>query len=445
MAVKLPEQFINQMQSLLGEKADLFFASLDKIVPISIRQNPYKYTEIQHLIPVSSVNWEPFGSYLQKRPRFANDPLFHAGSYYVQEASSMFLGFIIRQLSNTDKWKLVIDLCAAPGGKSTHILSFLQEDTILLSNELISSRLGALRQNLLRWGRLNALTTSMEVAAMAATGIQADLVLVDAPCSGEGLFRKDPESIHHWSPDQVRSCALRQHQILISAQKLVAEGGYLIYSTCTYNWQENIENLASIDKELFEPVILDIPSTWNVQQIEKNGDIGYQFYPHLIQGEGFFISVFRKKLNKEGSCSNDQKQNWELLPDKNIPNELKNKFLGKNIIVKQENVLYAMPENWKSIARLKLKPLFELGHLVRSDFIPTHGLAMLADQISFYPNIELNLAQAIDYLKRMNFSLEKHYEKGFYFCTYQGVRLGLIKVMPGRINNYYPNEWRILK
>ena len=237
------------------------------------------------------VPWHPQGYYLNERPSFTLDPVFQAGGYYVQEASSMFVAEAVRQTMDTSKPLRVLDLCAAPGGKTTTLAAELTENSFLMANEVIKSRIPALKENLLKWGFTNYVVTNHDPETMAELEGFFDVVLVDAPCSGEGLFRKDDEAAKEWSVQHVELCSARQKRILKAAAFLVAPNGVLVYSTCTYNAQENDENVAYITKitEL-ERIDLSLPTEFGIQATQG----GAQFYPHKLKGEGFYLAVFRQ-------------------------------------------------------------------------------------------------------------------------------------------------------
>ncbi|MBK8846684.1 MAG: RsmB/NOP family class I SAM-dependent RNA methyltransferase [Bacteroidetes bacterium] len=213
---------------------------LDGAVPVSVRVNANK-----HAVPPSEdcVAWCKYGYYLPQRPKFTLDPHFHQGRYYVQEASSMFIGYVVNALKLNEKPITVLDACAAPGGKSTLLLDYLHAESILISNEVIASRTGSLQYNMAKWGNMNSIVTQSSIESFAEAGELFELILLDAPCSGEGMFRKDKEALHYWSEESVKLNAARQKKLLTDAWQLLKPGGYIIYSTCTYNTYENEENI----------------------------------------------------------------------------------------------------------------------------------------------------------------------------------------------------------
>ena len=238
----LHSAFLRQMQEILPEDNSSFIEAINGEVPISVRINPYKNSQLD--LPFDQpIPWTSEGHYLKKRPVFTLDPSFHAGAYYVQEASSMFIEQAIKQLVDLDGTVRALDLCAAPGGKSTLVSSLLNEESLLVSNEVIGSRYKILIENMHKWGNSNQLIINHDVKDLGHLNGFFNLILVDAPCSGEGLFRKDKKARSEWSENNVALCAARQKRILAEASELLAPDGILIYSTCTYNEHENEQML----------------------------------------------------------------------------------------------------------------------------------------------------------------------------------------------------------
>ena len=292
--IQLPIAFKERLLHQLGEQAYLEFeAALNTETPVSFRINKQKLnTELNY----SKVSWCSTGYYLPERPLFVSDPLWHAGAYYVQEASSMVLeqAFAkIREVIDTDL--RVLDLCAAPGGKSTHLSSLLNDNDILLSNEVIQTRVSVLKENLLKWGFPNTIICNNDSRDFSQLGEIFDVVVVDAPCSGEGLFRKDPNATEQWTVDNVQTCELRQKRILQEIVKCVKEGGFIIYSTCTYNPGENEAQIEYLEQNGFKSVPF---------HFENKLESSYQLMPHTHRGEGFFIALLQKTETSGESIDN---------------------------------------------------------------------------------------------------------------------------------------------
>ncbi len=448
MPVSLPEKFISRMRAQLQEEYHLFIEALNEEPPVSIRLNRGRH----FTIPEKSAPcaWEINAFYLKERPSFTYDPNFHSGAYYVQEASSMLIGRVLDML-DMSYWNLIIDLCAAPGGKTTHLLDKCPESVFVLANEVVKTRLGALKHSLIKWGKSNCAVISHSVENIAATGLNADLVLVDAPCSGEGLFRKDNESIKHWSEKNLSICQHRQEDILSHVPVLVKEAGYLIYSTCTFNPYENIEQLNKlVESGYFESLPIDLNQEWGIEKVSGKDAVGYQCYPHRVRGEGFFFSLLKRtgKIFPKSDYKNfHQKSNFKKIGKeilKNLPDAIKQ--MEDQLVIDEENTIHLLPPELQVLQKmLHVKPLFELGSIKGKDFIPAHQLAMLAEFDCLYPKLELSLDQAIQFLKKQDIQLEKDHVKGWHIVTYNTNPLGFVKILDGRINNYYPGSYRILK
>jgi 16S rRNA C967 or C1407 C5-methylase (RsmB/RsmF family)/NOL1/NOP2/fmu family ribosome biogenesis protein len=451
--MNLPEAFITNIKSRLGADYEAFTESLKSESPTSIRLNPLKKSSpsqqekgLGATVATDEVSWHPEAYYLAERPVFTLDPAFHAGAYYVQEASSMFVAEAVKQTVDLSKPLKVLDLCAAPGGKTTLLASLLNENSILVANEVIKGRIGVLKENLEKWGFANYIVSNHDPEEMVNLEEYFDVVLVDAPCSGEGLFRKDPAAINEWSENNVNICSARQKRILQAASMLVAPKGILLYSTCTYNEKENQQNAKWITQVAdFEQVKLNVPSEWNIDET----DGGYQFFPHKVQGEGFFLSVFQKKasipfqnqhpkvkLNKVSNRQIDFVKKYIKNPDDFdyfVKNEGTVIAINKNVIKEFGFVLWALDKRSSG---------FEIGLMKGNDFVPSHSLALSTILNNELPAIELPKEEALKYLKREPFEAENA-PNGWVLVRYEGLNLGWIKVIGDRINNYLPKEWRI--
>ncbi len=397
------------------------------------------------------VPWCPHGCYLPQRPSFTFDPLFHAGTYYVQEASSMFLWEVLRQTvgSQTDGLK-VLDLCAAPGGKSTLLASYFS-DGLVVANEVIRNRAAVLAENITKWGCANTVVTNSDPKNFAALGGYFDVMVVDAPCSGSGLFRKDADAIAEWSEGNVLLCSQRQQRILADAYGALKNNGVLIYSTCSYSKEEDEDITAWVCEELgAETVRLRIDAAWGIVEVGDDGSkaYGYRFYPYLLQGEGFFIAAFVKRGGVEAQHrvqvlqKTTKEETAAIEPFVNSREELFYFRQAENII--------AVPARWKNDVAILQKHLYlrkagvTLGELKGRDMVPNHELAVSLLNSSNVAQIPLSLQQAIQYLQKKDVELS-NLPRGWALATYEGINLGWVKVLPNRINNYYPVEWRILK
>lgn len=435
----LPEQFIERTRQVLNDEYPAFEKALDTVSPTSIRLN----NKTDYKPDGERVNWCESGCYLNERPLFTADPLLHGGAYYVQEASSMFLYQAVKQCF-ADAGR-VLDLCAAPGGKSTLLSQSLPSRSLLVSNEIVRQRAQILAENLTKWGNPNVVVTNNSAGDFAQLKHYFDAVVIDAPCSGEGMFRKDPNSINEWSVDNVMNCVSRQREILNDVWDALKPGGVLVYSTCTYNREENEENVAWICNELGADFIkLNVE---NAAIVETDG--GYRFYPHKVRGEGFFISVMRKE---DGNLHTPK---YKIQPDKNAK-KIESNTLPIQLIQPDNYVFYNIENkiiafnnqqvNELLFIRAKFNCLMagiELFEIKGKDFIPAHQLALLKilDK-STCTSVEVDYETAIAYLKREAISLpEAHI--GYLLITFKGLALGWVKNIGNRCNNLYPQHWRI--
>jgi len=453
----LPPDFIIRTQELLGkEQFDNLIEALKQEPPVSIRINQTKGVE-----PLKSerVNWSQTGYYLPERLSFTFDPVFHAGAYYVQEASSMFLEQVINQY--VEEPVKCLDLCAAPGGKSTHLSSLLPEGSLLISNEVIRSRSHILSENLTKWGNPNTIVTNNDPEEIGRLTHLFDVIVADVPCSGEGMFRKDPESIKEWSVANVNLCASRQRRILHDTWNALKPGGLLIYSTCTYNTEENEENIRYIIEELeAEPLPVAIKEEWNITGPLKYNNPVYRFFPHRTQGEGFFLAVLQKKENEiqtithrvKGKKGKEKKSSGK--PDKQtVFTKDPATFLKdseKFSIETYGNFIRAFPLTHTETYTLLLNHLrivsagIRIGEVKGKDLIPDQALALsTALNRNEFASVELSWKEAIHYLKKEALLLPDSTEKGYILLTFKGFPLGFVKNLGNRANNLYPPEWRI--
>jgi len=427
------------MRTLLGNEYENFIHSLTLPPPVSVRINDKINYQPSHV----QVSWCESGYYLGERPVFTADPYFHAGVYYVQEASSMFLQTVVDQyLSQCTK---VLDLCAAPGGKSTLLSNALQPDALLVSNEVIRGRANVLAENTMKWGSHNVLVTNNQPKDFASLGGFFDAIVVDAPCSGEGMFRKDKGAINEWSEQNVKMCASRQKDILAAVWDALKTDGILVYSTCTFNRAENEENVEWMCRELgAEYLTVDIT---DFDQICET-DAGYRFYPHRVAGEGFFISVVKKTAKAPKPEKNKNKNSISALKNA-LPEYISLKEPEKWHYFQENNFIYALNKvNLESIFVLKnrLNCIYtgiEIGELKGKDIVPSESLA-LSKSIDTCKTIvyDMNLNEAIRYLKRETLTVDS-IEKGYFLVVYNNIPIGWMKNVGNRCNNLYPSEWKI--
>ena len=409
----------------------------------------------QFLSPQSSkIPWSSCGYYLPERPAFIFDPLIHAGAYYVQEASSMFLEQALTQTTDVSKPLRVLDLCAAPGGKSTLLQSLISADSLLVSNEVIKSRAAILEENCIKWGGANVIVTNADPTAFERLQNFFDVIVIDAPCSGSGLFRREQEAIGEWSEQNVELCYQRQQRILAAVLPALKEGGVLIYSTCSYSKEED-ENIGDwlMDTFSVDSLPLAIEASWGIveTQSDKHQAYGYRFFPYKIKGEGFFISCFRRQ---DGGSSTLKPPKKSLL-QKASKNEtgIIQPWLQSSSPVqlwKQKEEILAFPQQLEKELLTIVDNVYvrragiAIGKIAGSDLVPDHALALSTIISPAIVAVTLKKGDALQYLRREEVSLSISH-KGWTLVQFEAYNIGWIKVLPNRINNYYPQSWRILK
>lgn len=420
--------------------------------PVSVRLNSAKPSAV--FPDAEPVPWCATGRYLPQRPVFTLDPLFHAGCYYVQEASSMFLEHALKSSTDLADDLRVLDLCAAPGGKSTLLAGLLSPDSLLVANEVIKPRAGILADNLTRWGALNAFVTNNDPRDFGRLSGFFDLLVVDAPCSGSGLFRKDPGAVAEWSPEAVTLCAQRQRRILSDAWACLREGGLLVYSTCSYSQAENEDQLDWL-AETFAVESLRMPLKPQFGGIvettsDRAGAFGYRFYPDRVRGEGFFLAVFRKISSEKEARFRLEKPR----PSKTARTERDafrpwlNDVDAHAWTQRGEDFFLLNPEHradFEALAQTLYlrKAGVRLGRLAGRELLPDHELALSTALNADSPSLDLDRENALRFLKKEPFEYQAE-TTGWAAVRYEGHALGWAKVLPNRLNNYLPKDWRIL-
>ena len=421
---RLPLAFTDYTRNLFGDELyQTFLKGLDDNPPVSIRLNPFKLSEdtnkINPALTPQPIPWCKEGFWLKTRPNFTFDPLLHAGVYYVQEASSMFLSYVLHYWIKQPV--VALDLCAAPGGKTTCARTSLPAGSLLFSNEPIGKRAQILAENVQKFGHEDVVVTNNYPRDYKKTKLRFDVIIADVPCSGEGMFRKDPQSIEEWSPQNVENCWQLQRSIIADIWDNLKPGGILIYSTCTFNAHEDEENVAWILKE-YDAELLSVPTeeAWNItgslidNPLKDGRDFPvYRFIPGKTCGEGIFMAIIRKR--------------------------------GENDALNSKTTI----DIDKAIAEGR-KRLRILSHGVKEGIqkgktiIPDHTLALSfsADK-SAYPNVEVDYKTAIAYLRHEAIVLTSEAPRGIVLLTYKGYPIGFTKNLGNRANNLYPQEWRI--
>lgn len=445
----LPPALLDDLQQVPGFEQAAFIAAHQQPAPVSVRVHPLKGDLAFDTLP--RVPWCASGRYLAERPVFTLDPAFHAGAYYVQEASSMFLGYLWESVIADRTGLRVLDLCGAPGGKSTLIASLLDEESLLISNEVIRARATILEENMTRWGYANTWVSSNDPREFGRRYPgYFDAMIVDAPCSGSGLFRKDAAAINEWSPDAVALCSARQQRILADVWPALKENGYLFYATCSYSPEEDEQILDWLaDEYELAALTFALPEDWGVVPVTspKHQLSGYRFFPDKVKGEGFFIAVLQKKeasasfyypKYKTGHSKKAEEQAGHLLNNSQFA------FIENDCKEFTAIRPYHQPD-WHLLKEgLYLRKAgVLLGEMTHKDWVPAHDIALSIDRNPNLPVIELSLEQALLYLKKEEVAWPEDLKKGWYIVTYKGNGLGWIKALSNRVNNYLPKHWRI--
>ncbi len=438
----LPLDFIDIMESQMGLELDSFCRSMQQEPVVSVRINDKSDLSLPW---AGRVPWCEDGWYLSERPQFTLDPLLHAGCYYVQEASSMFIEHILNTFLTPDS--IVLDLCAAPGGKSTLISQWLGDEGLLVSNEVVRQRVFILSENIQKWGNGNTVVTHNPARDFGERlPNMFDCVLVDAPCSGEGMFRKDKNAIDEWSLRNVDMCATRQQEILMDVWDTLKPGGLLIYSTCTFNRKEDEDNARFIQDRLGAELLhVPIEKEWGITET-----VGYHFYPHKVRGEGFYVAVFRKheepyqplkirgekKKNAVSVECEEELRTWLSHPE-------------QWALRQEDRFSLAYPMKYKELidflgTRLTcISTGFGVGEMRGKSPSPQHALAMAKDfKAEPFRTVELDTDSALKYLRCEAIALPEQ-PFGVLLLTYNGVPLGFAKNIGNHCNNLYPKEWRI--
>ena len=421
--MQLPKEFEDYTRSLMGEsRYNTFLKGLSEEPLVSIRLNPFKIKEdnvVSDVFKATNIPWCKDGYYLKSRPNFTFDPLFHAGAYYVQEAASMFVSHVLRTLV---KYPVaLLDLCAAPGGKTTCARTAVPEGSLVFSNEPIGKRSQILAENVQKFGHPDVVVTNNYPRDYKRTKLLFDVMIADVPCSGEGMFRKDSQAIEEWSTQNVENCRQLQRSIIADIWDNLKPGGILVYSTCTFNARENEENVAWILKE-YGARLISVPTEkeWNITGtlIENPLSDGqdfpvYRFIPGFTKGEGLFMAIIQK--------------------DGEDVNLIQSADIRADMLIQE--------------ARKKLRILahgVKKGIEKGKQFIPDHSLALsVSADKSSYPTVEVDYKTAVSYLRHEAILLSPDAPKGIVLLTYKGFSIGFAKNLGNRANNLYPQEWRI--
>lgn len=440
----LPEGFVSMIRSYGLPQFDNLPDALESTTPeVSLRINPAKYTA--PFPATDPVPWSGCGFYLPERPAFTLDPMLHQGAYYVQDASSMFISHVAAHLAAGQpvRW---LDACAAPGGKTTAVMAALPQGSVVVANEFVRTRAEILRENVAKWGTANAAVTNCDTSRFSRHTALFDIIAADVPCSGEGMMRKDPEAVAQWSPALINSCADRQRTIISNLWPALRPGGYMVYSTCTFNRAEN-EHIIDWMIDEFGALPVEIPAMpqWNITPGIATTAPCYRFIPGTTRGEGLFLAVVRKP---DGPIPNSRpaKAPKPAKPDKALaqlalwllPDAQVELSLDKDTVTATSTAPAALtlpPE---------LRPATPIATRKGRDFIPTQQLALstlLNPEI--WPRLDVDRLTALSYLRAEALHLPEDTPRGIVLLTYSGLPLGFVKNLGNRANNLYPDPWRI--
>ena len=458
--MQLPEKFVARMERELGEsEAKALCAALGEEPSTAIRLNPRKMSAPRW--DAKRVEWSKDGYLLEERPSFTLDSDFHAGAYYVQEASSQFAGYILSEvMGGVEQCRglRVLDMCAAPGGKSTHYATLVGEEGLVVANEINRSRAAVLADNARKWGLGNMVVTCNDSARLAEFEDLFDVVAVDAPCSGEGMFRKSEDACEQWSEGNVAMCAERQWEILQNAYKALRAGGVLLYSTCTFNRSEDEDIVRraceEYGEELEQAEDVVVNADWGVVTGREGVFQTFRFFPHKITGEGMFMAVARKSADAvAGGRLPKARRKVINIVDKRSAEELKRWVVDADEMSFFEagDTLYGCRKtHYDEIEALsgRLAVIYSgvaMGQIFKGKLKPDAALALSVQLRSdAVACSEVEEDAALQFLRKQDLSAGLFVE-GMNLVVCRGQALGFVKRIGNRVNNLYPNSLRILK
>ena len=465
----LPSHFEDYTRQLMGPSLyEKLIEGLQQDASASIRLNPFKplktTQEQDHNAAINSasrVPWCANGLILPTRPNFTFDPLLHAGLYYVQESSSMFISEVLRQLVHEPV--VMLDLCAAPGGKTTATRAALPSGSLLFTNEPMKLRASILSENIQKFGHSDVIVTNNYPKDYRKAGQLFDIILADVPCSGEGMFRKDPNAISEWNPQNVEKCTALQRSIIEDIWPCLREGGLLVYSTCTFNAHENEENVEWIAQNLGADFVeIEIKEQWNITGSLVNNHPVYRFIPGLTAGEGLFMAVLRKhgdsanvmseacaSATKETARKRHKGKERQATPSADIA-KTATWLQGDFTIIEEKGSIRAIPTWWTSVYNRIKSSLYvihagiTIGNIKGRDVIPDTSLALSTSlNTAAFPSAELSYTDALNYLRKEAITVNGNVPTGLVIVTYRNQPLGFVKNIGNRANNLYPQEWKI--
>ena len=454
--MNIKDSFVKYIEEAIGhENALVAFSAFEEPASTAVRYNPSKPCGMK---VGRRVPWAEHGYILPERPVFTLDPLFHAGAYYVQDSSSMFVGYAFRKMLSEIQLPQgrplrVLDLCAAPGGKTTDLAASLREvlggQFLLVANEVMKARVGILADNVALWGDPNVVVTSDDPAAFASLAGFFDIVVTDVPCSGEGMFRKDEEAVQQWSEDNVSLCEARQRRILADVWPSLKEGGALVYSTCTFNRRENDGNVEWISSELDARMLTADDMLGGMPGVIKT-DCGYSLVPGHVEGEGQYCAILQKTSDvvMNDAPVRSRKATRQAKPTP-VPDGLQRLLNIPAVFRTKGDTITAVPENIASDVNRVEEALHvvaagcAVGVVKGKDLVPDADLAlsmMLAD--GAYPAVELDRQGALAFLHR-DAQVFPESPRGYLLVKHEGLSLGFVKNLGNRSNSLHPQSRRI--
>lgn len=465
LSEKLPKEFVNRLYDELGGDYEKYNEEINKPYVRGLRVNTKKISadkckeifEKELGVSLEKISYADDGFILNSEEKFGNTSSHLAGLYYFQEPSSM-ISVCASEIEIENRPLKVLDLCASPGGKTGQIACRVSDDSLIVSNEIISSRAGVLFSNIERQGFKNVIVTNENPENLLCFEGFFDYVFVDAPCSGEGMFRRVPETINEWSEENVKMCAERQKEILSVAEKLVSAGGKLVYSTCTYSKEED-EDIVEWFLNEFNFELHDVPAKIKNATISskvnvKNAEFARKFMPHTGKGEGQFVAVFKNKDDFRDNKMHTKKHFraidgvgrtkralFECFEDENMINRIDGR------IYEVGETVYLVPKMFDSdlqtaIDTLKFNTIgVKVGSFLKGRFEPNHSIFMAFSE-QFKNKIELTDAELKKYLhgEELMSSIKS---KGYGVVTHNGYVVGGVKIVNGRLKNLYPKGLRI--
>lgn len=446
ISTPIPSDFLRMLAGELPDEAEKVVSALDDEPECSVRFARGKGGKRpEWMAEAEKVAWAANGYYLPRRPNFTLTPQWHAGQFYPQDASSMIIGAIVASLPVRPK--SVLDLCAAPGGKTTALLDAIDDDDALfVANEYDRRRSLILRENLIRYGDERVVAVNMSAEALAATGLSFDLILVDAPCSGEGMMRKEEVARKQWSPSLIEQCASLQQEILTEAVKMLKPGGYLIYSTCTLNQRENEDNVAFACNELgLEAIDTGLAEKYGIHPSLNPSLPALRFLPGITRGEGLFAALLRKGDGEPVRVKKSKKE--KTPPPVPVPEWISGDSFtaiadGDSVIVLPEQLLPV----YSTLKRVTTPLLagIEAARMKGRKSVPAHpALMSRLFRRGSLPEVELNVDDALSYLRHEAITLPDDSPRGITVVTFGGLPLGAVNNLGNRANNLYPQEFKI--